>query len=135
MLQVYLRGFTKLSSAINGDLMVMEVNVGLENHDYCVLLLDLKLGTTEMIQIAGLVVVECSGQSYLLMQNHGLEVFRYVIGGMQMEMEASVEEELHNLCVLLLENLLKNTEMIQIVDLEGAECHGSCLFLALHPSG
>jgi len=109
--------------------MVMEVSVGLVNHGSCVLLLDLKPTTTEMTQMDDLVAVECSGQSYLLMQNYGLKESRYVIVGMQMGMEASVEEALQGLCVLLLEALPENTEMIQIIDLGVAECHGSCLFL------
>ena len=42
--------------------MVMEVNVGQESQESCVLMLDQTLSTTEMIQMDGLVAVECSGQ-------------------------------------------------------------------------
>ena len=68
------------------------VNVGLENHDYCVLMWDQKLHTTEMTQIIGEVAVECSGPSILLMLNHGSRVSRYVIAGMQMEIVVNVVE-------------------------------------------
>ena len=72
ILQGYHHGFTKHNSATNGDLMVMEASVGEEYHGNCVLLLDQKLSTTEMIQTDDLVVVECSGEYSPLMLNHGL---------------------------------------------------------------
>ena len=115
--------------------MIMEVSVGMVNHRSCVLLLDMEPSTIEMTQMDDMVAVECSGQSYLLMQNHGLKVSRYVIAGMQMMMEVSAEEELQSLYALLLESSLKNTQMIQMVDLGVAECHGSCLFLVFPQSG
>ena len=78
-----------------------------------------------MTQIIGEVVVECSGPSILLMLNYGLRVSRYVIAGMQMEMVVNVVEVLQIHSVLLLENLPKSIEMILIIDLVGAGCHGS----------
>ena len=72
ILQGYRHGFTKHNSATSGDLMAMEASVGEEYHRNCVLLLDRKLSTTEMIQMDGLVVVECSGEYSHLMLNHGL---------------------------------------------------------------
>ena len=134
-LQTYLHGFTRLSSATNGDLMAMVVNVGLENHENCVLMLDQKPNTTEMTQIDGRVVVECSGQLCLQMLNHGLRVSKSVIAGMQMEMVVNVEEEPQLHSVPPLENSLKNIGMTQIVDLVGVGCHGNCLSLAIHPVG
>ena len=115
--------------------MATEASVGLESHGNYVLLLDQKPSTTEMTQINGLVVVECSGEYSLLVLNRGFWVSRYVIAGMQMETAVNVEEELQVYCVLPLENLLKNTEMTQIKEVAVAECHGSCLFLTIHPSG
>ena len=109
--------------------------MGLENHGRCVLMLDTKPNTTEMTQTDGLVVVECNGQLSLLMLNHGLKVSRYVIVGMQMETVVNVEQRLQLHSVFQLELSLKNTEMIQIGDLVGAECHGNCLSLVIHPGG
>ena len=43
---------------------------------------------------------------------------------MLMEMEVSVVVELLIYCVLQFEDSLKNTEMIQMVEVVGAECHG-----------
>ena len=110
--------------------MVMGVNVGLENHNYCVLMLDRKPHTTEMTQIIGEVVVECSGPSIPLMLNHGLRVSRYVIAGMQMEMVVNAVEVLQLHSVLLLENLPQNIGTTLIIDLVVAGCHGSCLYPA-----
>ena len=88
--------------------MVMEASVGEDYHRNCVLLLDQKLSTTEMIQMDSLVVVECSGEYSCLMLHHGLWGLRYVIVGMQMETVASVVGELQLQCVLLLENLFRD---------------------------
>ena len=115
--------------------MAMVVNAGLENHKNCVLMLDQKPNTTEMTQIDGRVVVECSGESCLQMLNHGLRVSKSVIAGMQMEIVVNVEEEPQLHSVLLLEVLLKNIGMTQMVDLVGVGCHGNCLSLAHHPIG
>ena len=76
----------------------------LENHGSCVLMLDQKLSTTEMTQMDGRVVAECDGELSPLMLNHGSKVSRYVIAGMQMKTEVSVEERLKLHSVLQLEN-------------------------------
>ena len=136
-LQIFLHGFgfTKLSSATNGDLMMMLVSVELESHVNCVLTLGQKLSITEMIQMVDLVAVECNGASFPLMLNHGLKVSRSAIDGMQTEMEANVVEELQLRCVPLLEISLRSIEMIQIVEEVGVECHGNCPSQLLHLCG
>ena len=115
--------------------MVMVVNVGAEYHESCVPMLDQKPSSTEMTRIDDPVVAGCSGQSYLLMLNHGSRMSRYVIGGMQMETVVNVEGEPQHHSVHLLANSLKNIGMTQIVDLVGVGCHGNCLSLTLHPFG
>ena len=69
------------------------------------------------------------------MQSHGLKVSRYVTAGMQMEMKDNVVLELLLHSVLQLESSLKNTEIIQMVGVVGAECHGSCLSLGIPLNG
>ena len=69
------------------------------------------------------------------MQSHGLKVSRYVTAGMQMEMEVNVVLELQHHSVHQLESSLKNIEMIQMVGVVGAECHGGCLSLGIPLSG
>ena len=69
------------------------------------------------------------------MQSHGLKVSRYVTAGMQMEVEINVVVEYLLHSVLQLECLLKNTEMIQMVEVMGAKCHGGCLSLGIPHSG
>jgi len=129
-------GFIKLNFAINGDLMVVVlVSVGQESHVNCVHMLGGIPSTTEMTQTDEVVVVECNGELFPLMQNHGLEVSRYVIVGMQMEMEASVVAEHQNCCVQMLEVSLKSTGMIQTVEVVDVGCHGCCPSLVLHHIG
>lgn len=70
------------------------------------------------------------------MLHHGLKkVFEYVIAGMRMETEVSVEEVLQLYYALPLENSLENTEMTQMADLVDVECHGSCPSPVIHPGG
>ena len=115
--------------------MVMVVSVGVGCRENCVLMSDRKPSTIEMTQTDDQVVVGCSGQSYPLMLNHGLKVSRFAIGGMRMEIKVNVEQGLQLHSVLPLESSLRNIEMIRIVDLVGAGCHGSCLSLMIHPTG
>ena len=134
-LQIYLCGSTKLSSATNGDLMVMGASVELENLEICVLQLDHRPSTTEMTQMGAAVAVECSGLSCLPMLSLGFNEPRYVTAGTLMGMEVSVGEELLMNCVHPLEHLHKNTEMIRMGEGVGAKCHGGFPFLAIHPNG
>ena len=64
--------FTKLSSVTSGDLMEMEVGVGLESHRDCVLLLNKKPNITKMTQMDSLVhgCIKCNGEYFPLMLNH-----------------------------------------------------------------
>ena len=135
-MQVFHHGLTKLNFATNGDQMVVVlVNAGQGSHVSCVLMLGETPSFTEMIQIVEAVAVECNGALFPLMQKHGLEVSKYVIAGMQMEMEDSVVGEHQGQYVLMLVVSLKSTGMIQTQEVVDVECHGCCPFLVLHHHG
>ena len=114
---------------------VGQCGAGDRSHVNCVHMLGEIHSTTEMTQMDKVVVVEYSGALFRLMQKQGLKMSRYVIVGMQMEMEANVVEAHQSRCVLTLEVSLKSTEMIQMVEVEDAECHGCCPSLAHHQTG
>ena len=106
-----------------------------ESHVSCVLMLGEALSSTEMIQIDEQVAAGCNGALFLLVQQHGLEMSKYVIVGMQMEMQGSVVGEHQGQCVLMLEVSLKSTEMILTREVVDAGCHGCCPSLVLHHNG
>ena len=115
--------------------MVMGASVGLESHEIFALQSDHGPSTTEMTQTGAVEAVECSGRSCLPMPSLGFDEPRYVTAGTLMGTEASAEEELPMKCVHPLDHSRENTEMIQIGDRVGAECHGSSPFPVIHPTG
>ena len=70
-----------------------------------------------------------------MLQAGSLVMCGFATGGMQMEMVGSVEVEQVNCCVVLLAPTLRNIETTPTIEVADVECHGSSLFLSMHPSG
>ena len=134
-LQMYLCGLTKPSCATDGVQMEMGANVEEECHGICVPPWDHRPGTTGTTRMGVAVDVGCSGHSRPQTLSPGLGRPGYAIAGLLMGMGDSVAVEWQINCVRRLEHIHQNIVTIRMVGVEGAECRGSCLCPAVHPSG
>ena len=98
----------------------------------CVLPWDLILPSIEMTQIIEAVVVECHGNSLLLLMDlSGFVTSSSAISGIQMVMVVSVVLERGESFVLTPTSGQHTTEMIQIIEEEDVRWHGSYVLIFL----
>ena len=81
------------------------------------------------------IYVSCKCSGHLMLNSGSRIMCRFAIGGTQMVMEDSVEEEQLNCCVLPWDLILTSIEMTPIIEAVVVECHGCCLFLMMLLSG